>query len=209
MASSVDSHKTMYYFVAYHIMLFALMNAVPVYAQGATELTTSNAPRKVTRSESGAQEVNPRLSIVEKSFQYNLYESEDRLAKEAANRFDYRTQPQKDGSIIALHNAERPKECNGALRALRYRVVMNKYEPLQEFCWSRDKGAATITLTDPKAFIFKTQRIDASSLIYIKSEIDLRREEASRKAYEATQPAKNTNRSGINCIIVSPIITCE
>lgn len=144
-----------------------------------------------------------------KTFTYNLHEEYEKLEKEAANRFFFRTPKDKNGLTIALHNAERPPVCNGDLLARSYRLIMNDIEVVQDICWKRDNNSSDIILTDPKAIIFKTKKIDASSLIYIKSSLDISHEESKKRIDETMRRAENVERRKIDCIAIYPIITCE
>lgn len=145
----------------------------------------------------------------QKTFMYNLYEEQQKLEKEAKSRFFFRTPPDKDGSFVTLHNDEKPHACKGDLLARRYRLILNEYEAVQDLCWKRSDSSNTVVLTDPAAIFFKTKNIDGSSLIYIKSDLELRREELKKRHEDIVQRRSNSTRPKLDCVAVYPFITCE
>lgn len=138
----------------------------------------------------------------------DLYAERRKLDKESQDRFFYKTQPQKDGSVIFFHNSQKPKKCKGHFLAKKAKIVMNEIRNTEDLCWHVDSGSSAIILTDPKAYFFSTQKLESNSLIYIKSELELQNEDRLKKIDAIKIRADESRRSRADCIIFDITISC-
>lgn len=75
----------------------------------------------------------------------------------------------KNNESYWLHTSNRPTACKGNLQAVKTRWQLNEHETIQELCWYKKSGETYITITDPKAYLLSTTKIDAAKFDYIPS----------------------------------------
>lgn len=109
-------------------------------------------------------------------------EEERQLRYQAGHRWFARTDEDGDGDVYALHNFDRPADCHGELRAVLGRLSDGRFAVLKELCWAKSNDGSAVTITDPHALLFKSKQMPTSEFRYVKSQRELKAEEAAQNA---------------------------